>query len=764
MQRGEGGGTVGGVVAAPEPASPRAHVPVGQIINERLERTAGVGGVVARQAVGDRVDGGIEARERPAVHLAALGHGRRRVAGREAVGQRCVGGEERVGVPQGEQEATAGLVNHVEAEAERIPRALRGEQIPAEGVGAGVVEHRPGLHHVALALAHLLALAIEDEPQAHHVAVGRLVEQQRALGQQRVEPAAGLVERLAHEVGGEPAGQPVLALEGVVVLRERHGARVEPHVGHLGHAVRGAAALAADGHLVHERPVRVELLAHLHHGVVAQRLERPDGRDLLAVVAAPERQRRAPVALAADGPVDVALEPAAEAAVLDVLGVPAHLLVERQHAVAHIGGADVPRRLGVIEQRRGAAPAVRVRVLVGLLAEHPAAALEVGDQLPVGVLHEHAHGLGHLVGEQALAVNRVGGIQPVLARGAHVVLAECRRQVHDSRAVLGGDEVAHHHDVPARDVPEWRLVRSTSQVGRRHGALHHGVVADHLGHKRLGHHQSLAIHVHHRVGGVGIDRCRLIGGKRPRRGGPHQERRAGLVHQGEPHVDGRVGHVLVALGHLVAAQCGAASGAVRHDLVAFVHQALVEHGGQAPPHALDVVGVHGAVRLRGVHPEPDAIGQALPLVEVLAHRGPAARVELGDAVRLDLGLARDAQLLLHLELHGQAVAVPAGRALHVAAAHGVEPREDVLEHARQHVVRPRTAVCRGRTLVEHVRVGALAVVHAALEHIVVAPEREHALLHGRPLGGRPHGAPLAHAASATSGSFFNQRSTSWKSP
>ena len=49
---------------------------------------------------------------------------------------------------------------------------------------------------------------------------------------QRVEPAAGLVDPLADEVGGEPLLEQVLVLEGVVVLRPRHRARVEPGVDH----------------------------------------------------------------------------------------------------------------------------------------------------------------------------------------------------------------------------------------------------------------------------------------------------------------------------------------------------------------------------------------------------------------------------------------------------------------------------------------------------------------------------------------------------
>ena len=60
-----------------------------------------------------------------------------------------------------------------------------------------------------------------------------------------------------------------------------------------------------------------------------------------------------------------------------------------------------------------------------------------------------------------------------------------------------------------------------------------------------------------------------------------------------------------------------------------------------------------------IDPEGDAVGQALPLLHVAADALLALLVERGDAVALDLRLAREAQLLLDLELDGQAVGVPA---------------------------------------------------------------------------------------------------------
>jgi len=75
-------------------------------------------------------------------------------------------------------------------------------------------------------------------------------------------------------------------------------------------------------------------------------------------------QRRAPVPFAAERPVDVVLQPVAEAPRLDVFRVPVDLAVACDQLFLLLRRADVPAWLGVVEQRRAAAPAERVGVLI----------------------------------------------------------------------------------------------------------------------------------------------------------------------------------------------------------------------------------------------------------------------------------------------------------------------------------------------------------------------------------------------------------------
>ena len=89
------------------------------------------------------------------------------------------------------------------------------------------------------------------------------------------------------------------------------------------------------------------------------------------------------------------------------------------------------------------------------------------------------------------------------------------------------------------------------------------------------------------------------------------------------------------------------------------------------------------------------------------------------------------ELLLDGDLDRQAVAVPAALALDEVAAHRLEARVDVLEDAREDVVRAGPAVGGRRALVEDPRLGALAAAQRLREDVALAPALEHLLLERR---------------------------------
>ena len=219
---------------------------------------------------------------------------------------------------------------------------------------------------------------------------------------------------------------------------------------------------------------------------------------------------------------------------------------------------------------------------------------------------------------------------------------------------------------------------------------------------------------------------------------------------------------MVSLGHLVRGERRPVAGAVRHHLVRLIEAPVVPDLSQRPPHRLDVGVGERDVGVVEVDPEADPLGQASPLLDVAEDRLPTPLVELGDAVGLDLGLRGDAELLLHLELHREAMAVPAGLPRHAIAAHRAVPRVDVLEHPREHVVRPRLAVGRRRPLVEAPDLGVGPLGQRAVKDVALAPALEDSLLElgeglPRVYGPEGHGRLILPSARWAAGFVFVSR-------
>ena len=415
------------------------------------------------------------------------------------------------------------------------------------------------------------------------------------------------------------------------------------------------------------------------------------------------------------------------------------------------GRLHVPRALRVVDERRVAAPAVRIRVQVALGAEDAPALGKRLDHARVGLAHVQPGELAHAVVERAVGPHRVVDRHAVLGRHAEVVLAERRARVDDAGAVLEADEVAGEDRVAALavvgQVVERRLVAHPEELL----ALHRGdglvpLAEDAVGEGR-GQDQLVAVLADAHVVRAGIDHERRVRQQRPRHRRPGEERDALLAVDREADVERRVLDLVVSERDLVRGQRRPAARAVRDDLVALVQEALLPDLLERPPDGLDVVVVEREVGLVGVDPERDPLRQPLPLVDVLEHRVAALLVELGHAVALDVVLVVEAELALDLELDRQAVAVPAALAVDLVAAHRLEAREDVLEDAAQHVVRDGRAVRRRRPLVEDELGAALAAAHRLVEDVALAPALEDLLLElgerlgrvDRPVAG--HGAP-----------------------
>ena len=488
---------------------------------------------------------------------------------------------------------------------------------------------------------------------------------------------------------------------------------------------------------------------------------------MVRIVALPDRDRGAPVAVAGDRPVAGALEPAPELTVLHVAGDPVDLLVQLEHALALIGDLHVPGADGLVDQRVAAAPAVRVGVHVAGLAQQAAGALEIADDRTVRLEHLDPGDLvesraGEVVQELGAFVHRDDHGDAVLGVDLLVDLTVGGGLMDDAGAVVGGDVVRDRDDPgvlrspllavlgvdgPQRlvlDVLE-QLAGDPAPVERGHGVLG-ALVAELLGvgaDERRGH-QEAAL-----PGGGAVGRAERTGGDhRVLELGAHSERevrRQGprcrgpgegldtlevqltglLAHEREGDRDGLVLALLIDVvvhAQLVRAQRCLVLPAVGQHVIALVGAALVVEGLERPQHGLHERDVEGLVVVLEVDPAGLAGDVVLPLLRVLQHRVARGVVEGLQAHLLDLGLLGHAELPHRLELGGQAVGVPAEAAIDLVAAHRAETRDDVLDETGQQVAVVGQTVGEGRAVVEDELLGALALGDRGAEGVVGPPE------------------------------------------
>ncbi len=352
---------------------------------------------------------------------------------------------------------------------------------------------------------------------------------QDAFRHQRVEPATRLVDRLGDEVCGESPLESVLPSPEVGVvppLREGHRAGVVPRVDHLRDTMRLATAIrTVEDDLVDRRAMRIEV-GHVTAGAPAQLAQGPDGRHV-TLVAPPDRQRRAPVALAGEGPVHVVLEPVPVAPVLDVVGVPGDLLVHREEPLLDRGGAHVPGRARVIEEWRAASPAERIGVLDPARSHEEPTRAQVLLDRRVRVLDEQpAHELRGEVGEPPVVADRLEDRPALCPPDLEVLGSERRRHVHDAGAFVERDERTGHDAMCPVHVGVGRLVPRAEQRVTGDRPPHGPAVAERRVEARLREDQPHALALGDDVGGLGIHGGAGVRRKRPWRRRPDEQRRA----------------------------------------------------------------------------------------------------------------------------------------------------------------------------------------------------------------------------------------------
>ena len=545
-----------------------------------------------------------------------------------------IGDEEAVDVPQGDQELAAHFVGAVVAE-EQIVLRLVGAVQPAHHVHAHFVGGLVELDGVAPGLVHLPSILGQQRGVAKAGQERRAVLHHRGHGQQAVEPVAKLAGKGLTDPVGRIPGAPVVRIAAVLQRAEGDDAGVQPGAAHVGDARNGSAAVrAGDLDRIYPRAVRrvsFQLLP-AGDGPLPQLVLVADDLEVTALLAFPDGQRQAPVALLGDHPVVHVAQPV-QLPLQPEGGDPADLPRDVHDVVAQLVHGDEPLVHQPEDELGAAAPADRIAVRVVFYAVEQPFLLQILEDGPGRRGGAQARQPGEALHEDALVVQGHDDGQPVLLAQLEVLSAAAGGDVHDARALglahaipeddavrLGGRRFnAFDKSVQVRVSAGFSLRRQLVEGAVVRPTLHgaalqlrqHLVAAPQHPHRAFGEVEDLVALPDLDVVQVGADGSGDVGSQRPGRRRPDEERFSLPPAQREAQRDAGVRQLHVAVGDdLVLRDAGGAARAPGHYVGVLVEPALLPAAlEEGPDHVVVLVGQGevGAAQFGQAQPGDDAL-------------------------------------------------------------------------------------------------------------------------------------------------------------
>src|SRR3989344_4287977 len=173
-----------------------------------------------------------------------------------------------------------------------------------------------------------------------------------------------------------------------------------------------------------------------------------DDFDLSCFLASPDWKRRPPVAVPANRPVTRIPEPLTESAIPDVPWDPIRFSILREEILFNFLYRHKPRTRGVREERRIAAPAMRVAVANRVVREVPAMLFEVLDHLLIrchGIipfwLCIESYKICSSTHEEPINTDMWKHIHSLCFCNGIAIFPCCRSKVHDASPIL----ITHFH-------------------------------------------------------------------------------------------------------------------------------------------------------------------------------------------------------------------------------------------------------------------------------------------------------------------------------
>ena len=542
-----------------------------------------------------------------------------------------------------------------------------GAQGEAQGVGAVFVDDLHGVDAVAQGFGHLAALVIPDDAVDEHILEGDLLHLLHAGEDHPGHPEEDDV------IAGDQHGGGIEILQLGGLVRPAHGGEgpqggAEPGVQHiLVLAHMGGAALGTDGD---------GLLADGHLAAVIAVI----GGDL---VAPPQLAGDAPV-MDVLHPVGIGLgEPLGDKADVAVIGHPEGFLGQGGHLHEPLGR---DQRLHIVVA--AVAGAHVVAVILGL--DQIALLLQVFDDGLAALVTVHTLVGAAVFVDGAVVSDAADDLQIVpqahlevvgVVGGGHLHRAGAEAQLY---VIIG-----HDGDLPVHDGQD---------AGLAHQMLE-PLILGVDGHAGIAHH------------GLGTG------------GGHHQI--AGAVGQGIADIPQVAG--LVGVFHLGVRQGGGAVGAPVDDAAALVDIALLIQVDEDLLNGLGAALVHGKA-------QPPPVAGAAHGVHLLDDAGSVLLLPLPDPfqelfpAQVVAGQALLAELLLHLDLGGDAGVVGAGHPQGGIALHPLGADQDVLQGVVKGVAHVELAGDVGGR--QHDGIGLFVFVHLGVEEAAVQPELVQPALRG----------------------------------
>ena len=226
-------------------------------------------------------------------------------------------------------------------------------------------------------------------------------------------------------------------------LCEGHGAAVKPTVHDFGNAAHNLPAFRAlDMDFVHVRSVQFDGFIDIFNGFFHQFRPGTDALQMAAAFTSPDVDRSTPIPVAGNCPIVDVFKPVSEALLPHKGREPVHFVIVLNQLILQLGHFDIPAGFGVINQRRGASPAMRIVVLNFCLAvDFVFGGQPFNDVHIETVFHYETTGPRSLH-VFSLFIHRIGNGKIVLSAGIIVIFSKSRSRMNDTGTVLRGDIIA----------------------------------------------------------------------------------------------------------------------------------------------------------------------------------------------------------------------------------------------------------------------------------------------------------------------------------